>query len=356
MSVSIINKARSRKAALRYNHPSRNIRMILVGGNYGATATALYLCEVLREGGDKVAVFTDRRSQIEGEAYEERYDTSAETVQRAISHSRKRARTVIMEVTDAVIASHVLASLQCDMTIVTSDGDRASATLDVPSAYTVVPESVSVESLSVAPHQLISFGDSALAEARVGEVTLYRGGTEITVTIDHQTTLSLSTYLLGRANAYSVAAAVAASYLLGISIDDFAEGIARLESVQANFEELDLGQVYRVYVDQAADERSIDLISASAKQLAKRRLLVVCDTSIPTAALDMLGKRADRVTVVEGEETDGRYHADNGKHAIELTFRAAKKDDSVLILGPQYASQLDNTTVAEMLSREVLEA
>lgn len=357
MKRNLFGKFRARQAALRYNHPSRNIKLILVVGEYGARTTALYLTELLRENDQPTAVFTDRVSHINGEPYNQRYDASADAIQRAISRSRKRASTVVMAVTPAFIRSDVLDTLLIEMIIITSDSDLSAEVLEQPTSFLVVPEGTPTESLSIAPHQKISFGDSELAEAYLRNTVLYRHGTEAEVTIDHQTNLTLSTYLLGRANAYNVAAAVAAGYLLGLDISRFEEGIARLESVPGNLEKIESNQPYDIYVDGAPSSRSADLVTASLKQLARRRLLIACDDSFDDETLDVLSARADHVTVTGGQEINGRYHADNTKQAVELTLRSAKKDDLVLLLGSQYANAgEDEHTIGERIVREVLGA
>ena len=357
MKGNLFGTARAKKAAIRYNHPSRSVRLILVAGEYGASTTALYLAELLRENNQPAAVFTPRGSYINRETYADRYDASADAVQRAISQSKKRCQVVVMVVTPAVVRSQVLDTLQVDTVVATSDGDIAHAILDLPTAYAVVPEGMSTEGLAIAPHQKISFGDSELAEAYIRNVVLYRKGTEVELTIDHQTNLTLSTYLLGRANSYNVAAAVATGYLLGLDITTFEEAIAHIEQVRGNLEEIPTEQVYRIYVDGASTERSAELVSASLKQLAKRRLLIACDESFSNDTLDILSQRADHVTVVKGEETNGRYHADNAKQAVELSLRSAKTDDTVLLLGPIFSAEADHTeTVGEQLVREVLAA
>lgn len=357
MRGDIFGKARAKKAALRHNHPSRNVRLVLIAGDYGATTTALYFGELLREAGETVAVFTSRTSHINGESYAHAYDASADAIQRAISKSRKSATTVIMAATPALLRSHALETLQCEMTILTSDGELAREIAEHPAAFVVLPETMSSESLNVSPHQMISFGDSELAEARVRNVVLYRRGTEVEMTIDHQTNLTLSTHLLGRANAYNIAAAVAGSYLLGIDIGTFQEGTARLEHVTGNLEQIEIDQPYSVYVDAATQQLSADLVSSSMKQLSRRRLLIACDDSFDNDTLELLGQRADHVTVAGGEEIHGRYHADDHKHAVELTLRSAKKDDTVLLLGTHFTATPDGSmTIGEKLVREVLSA
>lgn len=356
MKPSFITNLRSKRAALRYNNPSRSVRLVLVGGDFGATTTAKYIASILEENGETIGVFTNRGSRINDQLYPDSYDESAESVQKAIAKSRKVAKTVVMEATDKLVKTGVLDGFQCDMVVITAPGNQASELLEVSAGYVVTPADMQIDDVKTSAHQMISFGEGELAEAHINDVKQLRGGTEIDLVIDHQTSVNLATYLLGKANAFNVAAAVAACYLLGFKIDTFAEGVAGLDKVQGNFEELNLNQNYRVYVDAAICDTSIDIVSASAKLLAKRRLLVAADETISNQALEKLSKTADQVTVVKGEEISGRYHAESGKQALELTFRAARKDDLVLIIGSQYAADLEGKTIGETMAREILES
>lgn len=356
MKRSIFGAARAKKAAIRYNHPSRGVKLILVSGEYGLSTTALYLAGLLRQNGSKVAVFSDRVSEIESKSYSEQYDASADAVQRAIGKAKKTCDYVIMCTTEGFARSRALDTLHCEMCILTSDSDFAREVAEHPATYAVFPDTMSPESLSMSPHQLISYGDGNLAEARIRNVVLYKGGSEVEMTIDHQTTTTLSTYLLGRANAYNVAAAVAAAYLLGRDVSTFEEGIACLDGVTGNLEEIEVDQAYRVYVDGATNEHSVDLVSASMKQLAKRRLLIACDESFSDGSLDLLSERADRLTIVGGDDRKGRYGASSPKDAVETTLRAAKKDDVVLLFGPYYSVEEESRTRGESFVREVIDA
>lgn len=327
----------SRTAALRWRHPSRNVRLVLVGGSYGKTTTAQLLADILREAHIPVAVFTNIGCSTPDGAYDDPYDSGAGAVQQAIALSRKAgASVVIMEVTDKFFQSSVLDHLQCELMLITDDSESSHRLLSTPSASIVVPQHVSTESYAIAAHQILTYGDDQTAEAHIEGYKLYRKGTEIDLVIDHQTNLPLATYLIGQANVYNVAAAVAGAYMLTVDTAVFADGVARLESVAGNMEYLEHSGVYSVLIDRATSEKSVQMVSESARELAKRRLLIACDTTVPHAALQPLGKLADRVTVVQGEEAEGRYHAETVDDAVTSTLRGAKKDDLVLLLGRDF--------------------
>lgn len=332
-----LNKVVSRTAAIRWRHPSRNVRLVLVGGDYGKTTTVQLLAGILREAHVPIAVFTNQGSVTPDGTYEPAYDSGAGAVQQAIARSRKAgASIVIMEVTKPFLQSGVLDHLQCELMLITDDSEVSHTLLTTPSASVVVPHYVSTESYSIAAHQMLTYGDDPLAEAHIASYKLYRKGTEVDLVIDHQTNLPLATHLIGQANIYNVAAAAAGAYMLTVDTSLFADGIARLESVAGNMEYVEHEAPYSIVLDRALSERSVELVSQSARHIAKRRLLIACDTTVPHAALQPLGKLADRVTVVQGEETEGRYHAETVDDAIAVTLRGAKKDDLVLLLGGDF--------------------
>lgn len=345
MKPSFLSKTANSVAAVRYRHPSRNVRLVLIGGSYGKTTTALLLAEIIREAGSRVAVFTNQTSSLPDGAYDGEYDASALSVQQAIAASRRAgAAVVIVEATERLLKTGVAGHLQCELILITDDSPASHSLLAHPSASVVVPHTVSTDAYSIAAHQMLTYGDNLAAEAHIASYKLYRRGTEVNLTIDHQTNLPLATHLIGRANVYNVAAAAAGAYMLSVDTSIFADGVARLEQVAGNMQYLPGDAPYSVLLDCPRTDLSVQLVSESARELAKRRLLIACDTSVPHSALQPLGKLADRVTVVDGEETEGRYHAASVDDALATTLRAAKKDDLVLLLGADFIKATEKST------------
>lgn len=339
MSDSVA-KFKAKAAARRYRHPSKVLRVIAIAGPFGKTTTALLLSEILQEAGHSVLVLTNQGCKLNQTEVSERFDERAGSIQRLFSLGRKKkVDFVILEVTQGVLDSHVLSTTTLEMSIMTASSSLASALYEQPAAYTVVPSGVDIAPAGVAPHQAISFGEDQAADARIQSTKLYRKGTEIDLVIDHQTTLHLATFLVGRANASNVAAAVAAAYVLGVKIESFAEGVARLEYVPGNFEHLPVDRLYDIVVDGAHEHRSLELVVADAKKLAKRRLLVVADESITESNASIIKANSSAVTVVGTHDGPGIHAASDTQTAAEVVLRGAKQEDMVLFLGTEYASK-----------------
>ena len=341
MASRVLGKVKARTAAFRYRNPARSVRVIAIAGEYGKTTTALLLSEVLQEAGLSVLVLTNQGNFFNGEPKDYSYDTNAHSLQRCLAFARrKNADIVIVELTDELIESHVLTTIDLEMSIITAESATAQALLSQPVNYAVIPSGFSIDNVSVAPHQAISFGEDQTAEAQIKDVKLYRKGTEVDLVIDHQTNLKLATHLAGKANAFNIAAAAAAAYILPVETSVFEEGIARLEGVAGNYNYFTYNENFSVVFDIATSQKSVELLLDSASELKKRRLIVVLDTTVSDAAIEHAKKASDRLIVV-GKAGDGMAGVEfepTPKEAAEVALRGAKKDDTVLFVGKEYAT------------------
>ena len=352
MEQELVGKLKARVSALKHRHPARSLKVIAVAGAAGKTTTALLLTELLREAGRSVLVLTDRGSYLNGQKLDLSYDATPDDTQRSLNLARQKdVDIVVMELTEALVANHVLSTIPIEMSVVTGASSLADALLNQPVNYTVVPSGLDLGGLSVAPHQAISYGDDVTAEAQVVKVKLRRRGTEVDLVVDHQTIVQLATYLIGKANVYNLAAAVSAAYVLAIDVASLPEGVARLEGVVGNYEYLESSRPYDIVVDGAAEDVSLELVLSSAAELKRRRLLVAMDTTVKPDDRLKLKKYCDRLVMVGlDEQAPGIDQAETLEAAVELVTRGAKKDDLVLLVGREFAArETDNTTKAQRL-------
>lgn len=352
MEHEVVGKLKARLAAFKHRHPARGLKVIAVAGPSGKTTTALLLTELLRESGSSVLTLTDHGCFLNGQKLSLTYDATPDDTQRSLTLARqKNADYVVLELTEALVESHVLPTMALEMSIITGPSPLADALLNQPVNYTVVPSGLDLGGLSVAPHQAISFGHDVTAEAQVVRSKLLRRGTEVELVVDHQTTFNLATYLVGKANVYNLAAAVSAAYVLAINMTTLEEGAARLERVVGNYDYIETSQAYDVVVDGACDDTSLELLLSSAATLKKRRLLVALDASVQSEDRLALKRHCDRLVMVgDFEQAPGIDTAETPEAALELVARGAKKDDLVLLVGKQYAArESDNATRAHRM-------
>lgn len=341
MKHSYVGQMRAKAAAVRHGHPSRSLRLVAVAGDYGASTTALLLGEILDEARWPTMVLTPKSCHAAGKPISGGYDASSAHFQKQLAIARKKGmRAVVFVLTKQLADEHLLETLSIDMSLITSVNDEATVLLEQSTEFLVVPSDVDIENTPVPSHQAISYGENVLADARIQSSKLYKKGTEIELVVDHQTSLPLASYLVGKANVRNVAAAVAAAYVLGIDTELFEEGIARLESVMGNYMPITTDKSYDVAVDSPVEDISIEYSVQTAKDLAKRRLIIACDESISRQGKTIAGNYADRVVVVgtAADEQNGVTAADNAQSAALVALRAAKKDDYVLLLGTTFGA------------------
>lgn len=352
MKEDFWTKFRSRKAALRYGHPSRSLRIILVTGNYGKTTTALLIREILAEAGQKVAVFTDGGSYVNAAPYISAYDENPESMQKALSTAKKqKCEIIVVEYTTKLARHAIFYNLSVETVVATTGQDLNKFLLDISPKFLVAPCDYKPDVSRVAAHHMVSFGVDELAEIRLASTKLYRRGTELNLVFDHHNTHEIATYLVGRANAMNVAAAIATAYVLGIDTTVFPDGVARLEKVAGNYDYVGTETPYDVVVDRAAQPESVGLVVDSARELAKRRLIVACDkVTSHDAAIEIIREHADRIIAVgSGEEVAGVERVADEMEAVKVATRAARQGDTILLLGPGYGAVVDGKVKAGIL-------
>ena len=341
MKRDVLGSLKAKKAAVRYGQPSKHLRLVMVSGE-GATTTARVLAEIFRECSKKVAVFTPVDSDIETVPWLTGYKESADDVHRALAAARKQRCEIAVMVMDRELEqTAALGSLNIDMAVITDQGSTSKLLLEQPLRYVVMPSGQTTELDTVAPHHAITYGQDHSADARIESVKLYRRGTEINLIIDHQTKVELATYLVGRSNATRVTAAVAAAYVMGAPIEQLADGVARLEELPGNYQYIDYEVPYKIAVDKASSTSAVEQLIDSARELTRRRLLIVCDQSVDPEALAAIKPKVDRLIVVKGHNGMATDQANSLTDAVELALRGAKLDDLVLLVGEELAEKVD---------------
>lgn len=327
--IDMYKRGRARAISARYGNPAQTVRVIAVTGAYGKTTTAKLITELLKEAGRKV------EARI-GDDITDEVDVAAELQQDLKRAKQNETEFFILEVNAALVESGALSGVPIDTVVVTSQNSEATTLLEQAVNYAVVPDGELAGMLALSEHQIMSFGEQTKAEMKIDEIILYRKGTELKLTIDHHTPITVASHLVGRANAYNVAAAIATVYVLGVSLDTVEEGAARLEVVKGNYEYISDGHAYTTVVDAASHDRSVELAIDSAKELAKRRVIVALESKgLSDEAISYAKKQADRLIVVNNTDAAlaGIEVVSFVEEAWLIAQRAAKKDDVVLLLG-----------------------
>ena len=375
-------KTRVRVVSARYGKPAKHLRVIAVTGTNGKTTTVNYLNEILKEAGYTTAMFSTATIEIAGKA--KRNDLNATVANTAVMQrffrQAKKARVdfVVMEFPSHAIHQHKLEGVPVEMAIMTNLTQDHLDYHKTMESYAKVKGKLFAQNPKYivlnrddawfdyfnkfpAGAQKITYGKHADAEAHIDRVKLYRKGTEVGVTIDHQTKLELATSLPGEFNAYNMTAAVCAAYLLGVKLPAIIEGVANLEVVPGRFERLEINTPFDVIVDYAHTPDGLEKILTATKAITKNRVLLVFgatgdrDKSKRPVMGQIAARLADRIFLTDEESYDedpaiirrmiydGIEKQQGGaiktteiperRDAIAKALQVATKDDTVLITG-----------------------
>ena len=124
------------------------------------------------------------------------------------------------------------------------------------------------------PMDVITFGMSPDADVYPTSMELGDQG----IAVDFQSPagkISLKSGLLGRTNAYNIAAAVGVGVALDLDPSVIAAGIGQLKGVPGRLEPVDCGQSFRVLVDYAHTDDALARVLEAAREITPGRLIVV---------------------------------------------------------------------------------
>lgn len=289
-------KNRVKLLSARYGNPAKHLRVIAVTGTNGKTTVINYLNEILKQAGYKTAMFSTAVIEVGGvrriNDLNRTVALTSEMMRFFRDAKRETADFVLIEATSHALDQHKLATTPIEMAIMTNltqdhldyhktmegyAAAKAKLFANAPKYIVLNRDDAWFEYFDAFPAsgQKITYGESEEAEARIDHVKLFRKGTEVKMVIDHQTTLELATALPGKYNAYNMAAAVSAAYLLGVKLDDIIEGVANLESIPGRFDRVVEGLGYDVVVDYAHTPDGYEKLLTAAREITKNRVILV---------------------------------------------------------------------------------
>ena len=372
---------RVRAVSAYYGNPARNLRVIGVTGTNGKTTTVNFINEILKEAGYRTAMFSTATIEVDRIAKRNELNaTVASTgeMQRFFRRA-KRAKVdfAVLEFPSHALHQHKLDTVPVEVAVMTNltqdhldyHGTMENYAATKAKLFAYEPKFIVLNrddewfdyfNQFPASSQKITYGKHDSADARIDRVKLFRKGTEIDLTIDHQTKLELATALPGEFNAYNAAAAASVAYLLGLKLDDISEGVANLESIPGRFDRIEADKGFDVVVDYAHTPDALEKLLTTAKSITKRRVILVfgaCgdrDKSKRPIMGEIAARLADRIFLTDEEsynEDPEQIRAqiyegiEKGKgqvrttevpdrrDAIQKAIELAKKGDTILVTG-----------------------
>jgi UDP-N-acetylmuramoyl-L-alanyl-D-glutamate--2,6-diaminopimelate ligase len=347
----IVTQLKAHAAAWRHGRPAQGIQVILVAGYDGAAETIAYLAEILKNNGDRVGVIAQDYIEIAGErAAGSDQAQPIEDAQRlnATLAQMKRARCkyALIEVAGRPPA-HGFAGIPLVMLVVRRIADErldqvtnTAAIVQIKrlarhnTGQVVLPRDDAGFSdvREVTSAELtISYGTDQSADSRITKVRLHPKGSAISLNIDHQTDLDVTTRHAGKQSIYSLAAAVTAAYGLHVPLDVIEESTEKVPVLPANCEYLAVDRPYKLVLDSSVTPQGIAEVLETLKHFAKNRLIAVVSSNLaqPSAWRSVVGEAvagiADRIIVTDGDWNETESPQAVRAQILEGTARAGSE-------------------------------
>ncbi len=282
-------------AARFYGHPSRRLRLIGVTGTNGKTTTTYLLKTILGAAGARIGLLGTIVYQIGGRSVPSTNTTPGPLeLQRYFAQmTGEGLQWCAMEVSSHALAQGRIAGLEFDAAVFCNLGSDHLDYHKTRDAYASAKRRL-FDYLKPGGYAVINVDD---AYGRVLADTLPHGQV-ITYGIEHPATVTvrdlvgsweglslvlespwgvvpIATPLLGRHNAWNIAAAATGLLAMGVSINAIHDGLAELDQVPGRLEQVpnDLG--VNVLIDYAHTADAMRLVLQSLREMTRGRLVVV---------------------------------------------------------------------------------
>lgn len=327
MSSRLTSQLRAHVAAFKHGRPGQRLQVIVVAGRDGAAETIAYLAEVLKTAGNRVGIITQDYIEIAGEkapgSDQAQPVEDANKLNTLLAQMRgARCKYVLVEQMGQ-LPEHGFAGIPLAMVVVRRIADdrldqvsNTAAIVQIKklarhnSGQIVLPrDDAAFNDLRevTSPELTISYGTDQAADSRIVKVRVHPKGSAISLNIDHQVDLRITTRHTGKQAIYSLAAATTATYALHVPLDIIEEGVAKVPVLPATCEYLQVDRPYKIVLDNSVSPQGIAEVLDTLKRFAKNRLIAVIGASLaqPAAWRSVVGETvasiADRVVVTDGD-------------------------------------------------------
>lgn len=323
-------KGYSTAMALRYRTTELRQRVIVITGSKGVATVGEYMAAILRANGDDVAVVSSRETGFRR--------TLRDVYIQLARLKKTQARYILIELTPSLLTALMHSRVAIDTVVVSAWNECAHQAVDMLQYERLVRpyETEDGEPRVVSEHNLMTFGHDPGADMAIESHTQFKKGTEAVIRVDHHDTLHIATYLIGVHNIEWACVALCAAYLIGIPTDVLADGIADVEQVAGNYEQ-SFQDSYTIVRDTTDGPGVLLQVVQTARELTSRRVLVAIDHELDEEIYHTLKPYVDRMVVV------GRSYGINGvetaafaSEAQDIVLRAARKSDTVVLIGESY--------------------
>jgi UDP-N-acetylmuramoyl-L-alanyl-D-glutamate--2,6-diaminopimelate ligase len=384
-----------------YGHPSRKLRLVGVTGTNGKTTTTYLLKTILEASGFRAGLLGTIVYQIG-----DRVVPSTNTTPGPLELQRYFAQMVgeglqwcAMEVSSHALAQGRVAGLEFEAAIFSNLGSDHLDYHKTRQAYAAAkrrlfeylrPDGCAVVNIddeygrmlaeTIPNRSVVTYGVERPAKASVKRVVCSWQGINLVLDTPWGV-VPIMTPLLGRHNAWNIAAAATTLLALGIPPASIRDGLASIEHVPGRLERVLNDAELNILIDYAHTADAMRLVLLSLRELTRGRLIVVfgCGGNRDQTKRPVMGKMASLLAdylVLTSDNPRGEDPLDiihqikagfppgfsqfevvpDREQAITAAFSVARREDTVLIAGKGHeAYQMFNHVSVPFSDRDVVE-
>jgi len=358
----------------------------MVTGTNGKTTTATMIAQMLRSAGHKVGINTTAFYQIGDEVTPKASSRTLEDIfeLQAMFAKMKQAgcEFIILEATSMGLVQHRLWGVPCDvaiMTNLTQDHLDYHKTMERYAAakgklFASKPKFIILNrddewfdyfNKFEAERRKVTYGTDPQSTCQIVGADLGNDGSDVTLQIDGDHTLTFHVNLPGKFNVYNAAAAATAGWFLQLEPEQITKGLSSLKSVPGRMQRVDKDARVNVIVDYAHTPDALKNVLETLHHLTKGKLWVVFgatgdrDKAKRPLMGEIAAQLADRIVLTDEEPytedpakiraaiMDGIIKADGEKKTLQIADRGdaikeaikqARPRDTVVITGMGHES------------------
>jgi len=281
-------------AAGYYRDPSERLTLVGVTGTNGKTTVTYLLEAIFQAAGNRCGVLGTVSYRYAGRRIAaERTTPEATDLQRHLAQMvGEGCDTAVMEVASHALAMNRVAGCRFAAAVFTNltrdhldfhhdledyfAAKRRLFEMLPPGAPAILnADDPRCDALAAATRgRVVRYGSSPGCAVRIAQVEALRGGLHLTLETPAGI-LELQSPLLGRVNAFNIAAAAATALALDVAPSAVSAGVAAMAQVPGRCQPVECGQPFLVVVDYAHSDDSLRNLLIGLRELTVKRLLVV---------------------------------------------------------------------------------
>jgi len=387
-----IHKFRALRAAAKYKHPAKGLKVIGVTGTNGKTSTCYFIHRMLREAGLSVGLMTTVAWGINDDITPQVAHMT--TVNPKLLNKRLKeiadagCEYLVFELTSHALSQYRAHGIPIDIAVMTNvthehldyhktferyrDAKRkmfklANTNESGQRLGIINADDASAKLFAKDVEYRLTYGVDH-GQLRATDIKLTGSQAKYTAVFGDEK-LKITSHIPGIFSVYNSLAAIAVGLSYGLTNEQIEKGIAALKSVEGRMERIDLGQDFDVVVDFAHTPDAFELLFSGIK--SKGRIITLFgsaggrrDPAKRPIQGEIAGKYSDIVILTEEDDRDtpgmdilgqiAKGAEKSGKtpgkdlflvldrpSAIELAFSLARSGDLVLLLGKGHEKTIE---------------